>query len=298
MNIHKKENLSLFEPETTHQNDYRVPPLEPYVKHRWSSARDEKHDLPPPTHHLYTCSETLTKLRGDKYVPMNLLWRTRPIVDPQMDVCDIPKEMIDRRKEEVIKTRPRVYMQSAVSVDDVDDPEVRNLLLSYMYTTDSRRAMKEAHDFIELEKKSGIHSDYPHPCQIKDEGVTRFVPSIIPPIDKDTSKVFKTWDHKQMRATVDPTVNYWTRFYQNKTPEKPLTSIIAPETIDRLTTLIETDKLRLPHNKGLEGYCGYQPDMTSIDAQKIELPMQHPMHTTNDTVFVNHFDHANNNYEK
>lgn len=43
-----------------------------------------------------------------------------------------------------MKTRPRLYMSPAVSIDDVDDPEVRKLLLGHMYTTDWRKAELEA----------------------------------------------------------------------------------------------------------------------------------------------------------
>lgn len=43
-----------------------------------------------------------------------------------------------------MKTRPRLYMSPAVSVDDVDDPEMRKLMLGHMYTTDWRKAELEA----------------------------------------------------------------------------------------------------------------------------------------------------------
>lgn len=43
-----------------------------------------------------------------------------------------------------MKTRPRLYMSPAVSMDDVDDPELRKLLLGHMYTTDWRKSELEA----------------------------------------------------------------------------------------------------------------------------------------------------------
>lgn len=43
-----------------------------------------------------------------------------------------------------MKTRPRLYMSPAVSIDDVTDQEMRNLLLGHMYTTDWRKAEMEA----------------------------------------------------------------------------------------------------------------------------------------------------------
>lgn len=44
----------------------------------------------------------------------------------------------------MMKTRPRLYMSPAVSVDDVEDPEMRKLMLGHMYTTDWRKAELEA----------------------------------------------------------------------------------------------------------------------------------------------------------
>jgi hypothetical protein len=47
-------------------------------------------------------------------------------------------------REEVIKTRPRIYMSPAVSIDDVDDPEMRKLLCANMYTSELTKAIQES----------------------------------------------------------------------------------------------------------------------------------------------------------
>lgn len=43
-----------------------------------------------------------------------------------------------------MKTRPRLYISPAVSIDDVTDQKIRKLLLGHMYTTDWRKAEREA----------------------------------------------------------------------------------------------------------------------------------------------------------
>lgn len=43
-----------------------------------------------------------------------------------------------------MKTRPRLYMAPAVSIDDVPDPKMRELLVAHMYTTEWHKAEEEA----------------------------------------------------------------------------------------------------------------------------------------------------------
>lgn len=57
----------------------------------------------------------------------------------------------DEKKAEVIKTRPRVYCSPQVSLDEVSDPEMKQLLLDYAYTTDFRKAEQELLSMIDME---------------------------------------------------------------------------------------------------------------------------------------------------
>lgn len=43
-----------------------------------------------------------------------------------------------------MKTRPRLYICPAVSLDDVPSAEMRQLLCEYMYTSDWKKAAEEA----------------------------------------------------------------------------------------------------------------------------------------------------------
>lgn len=59
------------------------------------------------------------------------------------------EEPVSSGKQEAIKSRPRIYMAPAVSLDDVPDPKMRELLINEMYTTDWRRAEVEAAPSVE-----------------------------------------------------------------------------------------------------------------------------------------------------
>ena len=47
-------------------------------------------------------------------------------------------------KEEAIKTRPRIYMSPAISMDDIEDPEIRKLICDHMYTSEWTKAIQES----------------------------------------------------------------------------------------------------------------------------------------------------------
>lgn len=44
----------------------------------------------------------------------------------------------------MIKTRPRLVMTPAVSMDDIENPKAREILCNDMYTSDMTRGMREA----------------------------------------------------------------------------------------------------------------------------------------------------------
>lgn len=50
----------------------------------------------------------------------------------------------DTEKDNIMKTRPRLYVSPAVSMDDIPDPEMRKLLCQFMYTTEWNKAALEA----------------------------------------------------------------------------------------------------------------------------------------------------------
>lgn len=60
------------------------------------------------------------------------------------DVSKIQKKTEDAGKENAIKTRPRLVMTPAVSMDDIENPRAREILCNEMYTSTITRATREA----------------------------------------------------------------------------------------------------------------------------------------------------------
>lgn len=52
-------------------------------------------------------------------------------------------EIEDVAKDEIIKNRPRVYMLPQICMDEVSDPELRNLIIKNMYISDWKKITGE-----------------------------------------------------------------------------------------------------------------------------------------------------------
>lgn len=57
---------------------------------------------------------------------------------------DFQTNSVDLHREQAQKTRPRLVMSPAVSMDDIDNPKTRELLCDDMYTSDMTRGLREA----------------------------------------------------------------------------------------------------------------------------------------------------------
>lgn len=134
----------VYNAQTTYGNDYRK--YENLERQRILTTR-KRSEAPekPPAPHKPLDNETLSLYRENVKVPFDLLWEKKPITQTNPFECfAIPEKEIDEKKEDVMKTRPRLYKAPAVSLDDVADPEMRRLLLEHLYTTDWRKSEREA----------------------------------------------------------------------------------------------------------------------------------------------------------
>ncbi|KOB76947.1 Uncharacterized protein OBRU01_04875 [Operophtera brumata] len=78
-------------------------------------------------------------------IPFDLLLKPKDILrtDPK-SVQKRYEKPIDAGRDEAQKTRPRLILTPAVSMDDVMDERARNILCEDMYTSSTMRAMREA----------------------------------------------------------------------------------------------------------------------------------------------------------
>ncbi|KAJ8930963.1 hypothetical protein NQ314_016177 [Rhamnusium bicolor] len=135
---------NIFKAPTTYRNEYKV-----YCDHKRDFRNFKRETTEPPKKSSRPRQaedhETFAKWRECIHVPFDLLLLPKPIVNtnPYKPFQKL-EPLGDPDKEESIKTRPRIYMTPAVSLDDVPDPEMRKLLIQRMYTTDWRNAEREA----------------------------------------------------------------------------------------------------------------------------------------------------------
>lgn len=180
---------------------------------------------------------------------------------------------MDKDKDEAIKTRPRIYMSPVVSFDDIPDPEMRKMLVKFMYTTDWKKATEEAALPINrLKSPQKVGGSTGDPLEYKVEiGV---------PLPLGWAQKCHDWDNKQTRASVNPTAQFW-KYKEPRVKcgacEDPLKDLVPQKTKDEIKRLILEEKLRQPHDLLKPGYAGYQPRMAKgVSLEKYDLPITHP----------------------
>lgn len=57
----------------------------------------------------------------------------------------------DIEKKQVIKTRPRLYKSPQVSLDDIQDPEIRKMIVDYMYTSSYKQSDRDFFNSIGID---------------------------------------------------------------------------------------------------------------------------------------------------
>lgn len=249
----------VFQEKSTYLNDYQWATPDERKIYKWENDRNEPPQKPPPE--LQLCDhETFLPWRKGVHVPFNLLWNPVPITgtNPKEKILFPENQLADPGKEEAIKTRPRIYISPAVSIDDVPDPDMRDLLCQFMYTTEWKKATEEAKIKMPPKKTpERVSESMGDPLKYEVEIVTS--------LPEGWRQQGKGWDKSQERAMVDPTKQFWL----HKEPpvkcgacEDPLKDLLPQETKEEIRDLVETDRLRLPHDYAKPGYMGYRPRMT------------------------------------
>ncbi|XP_073941374.1 uncharacterized protein isoform X2 [Choristoneura fumiferana] len=119
----------VFNYGTTNRTDYRnydIKKSEPTVY----KPKTKKEKRVP---YLGKDSETVTEYKA-KNIPFNLLWKPKPII--RTKPTDVPlkyDKIKDEEREESQRTRPRLVMTPAVSLDDVTDATARDIVCRDIY---------------------------------------------------------------------------------------------------------------------------------------------------------------------
>ncbi|KAK9732141.1 hypothetical protein QE152_g13002 [Popillia japonica] len=283
MNFDNRLKLDNFQEPTTYANDYR--PYQPVVgrRYRWAKATEEKAAKVPPTFYEEDI-ETFYPFKKEHHVPFNLLWRPRPIVETNPNTA-YPKHLKkeeDLGKDEAIKTRPRLYISPAISMDDIPEREMREMICKGVYQTDWRRAEEEVWKYLKKSKREVFDS-----IKDADRGI-EYTCDLYPPIPEKWRNYATKWDHKQIRASVDPTKQFWlNQKLEPKSEGNPLEELVPSEVKQEIADLIENEKLRLPHDKVKPGYAGYQAKLSKgVTLAKSDFPVTHPSMTVSQAISI------------
>ncbi|XP_075991917.1 uncharacterized protein LOC142987204 [Anticarsia gemmatalis] len=190
----------LFDYGTTNRTDYRFGEIKAPVFTVYKEKATCTRIYPPPLKDIHT----LCNWKGGG-IPFNLLHKPRPIIDTDPTKVQQPYfEPPDDGKEHAIKTRPRLVMTPSVSMDDIEDPKARTVLINDMYTSDMARAMREA-----VRPYFKVVAPLPdHPANANPIKLPKLTAQYVSPEWRMESC---SWDQKQLRSYSDTTRDFWLR---------------------------------------------------------------------------------------
>ncbi|KAF7274233.1 hypothetical protein GWI33_013094 [Rhynchophorus ferrugineus] len=273
-------NLEAFKEKTTYLNDYKNYSDLNQTHKSTVTGREVKHVKLPPKK-VFEDHETFSKWKEGVHIPFDLLLEPKPILqmDPRKPfekLAPLPED----DKNAAIKTRPRIYMTPACSIDDIPDPDMRDLLCQFMYTTEWRKA--------EIEGASGFKIRPPKISEIHRSDKVTLQTDLYKPLEERFIKRSKNWDDRQSRDLSDPTREFWLR----KDPPvlcgacvNPLEGLVPQDTKAEIAGAIADDRLRLPHDLSSPSYSGYKPLLPKgVSIARTDLPVCHPLLSTSQAV--------------
>ncbi|KAM3962812.1 uncharacterized protein ACR2FA_003196 [Aphomia sociella] len=198
-NVKQIESM-LFNYETTVRTDFRDGDITPLIKTEYKEKPICLRVRPRPLKDIHT----LVDWRVPN-VPFDLMLRPKDIVRTNPREVQKPYERpADVEFEKVKRTRPRLVMTPAVSIDDVDD-DTRRLLLEDMYTTSTMKSMQNviAAHFADKNLRSPL-PDYP--ANANPIVLQKLLPPYVSPEWRMDSV---SWDSRQLRTNCNPSREFW-----------------------------------------------------------------------------------------
>lgn len=245
----KKQNL--LEELTTHKCDYQAWPFGPAESRSGDQERTEPTLPSPPPWHAVDI-ESHIPYSQSTYVPFDLFGYPKAIIGQNPWECFQKKTKASVNGPE--KKNPSPLLSPAVPLDDIENDELRRMMLKYTYTSLQSEFQKEAAKPVPPQ---------PNPANtvIMDANF-KFESEIYPPLPPGWICAAKHWDSLQSRTLGDPCRTFWTR--RGADIEcgcccNPVPQMLPQETKDQIRQLILDHKLRLPYDETKVGYRGYRP---------------------------------------
>ncbi|CAH0726301.1 unnamed protein product, partial [Brenthis ino] len=188
----------LYDYETTYRTDYRFGEIREYPKTIYKEKLSRYKRGEPEYKNIHT----LAKWQG-KMPPFSLLHKPKDILRTNPNnVQPYYEKPVDVDHEQAQKTRPRLVMTPAVSMDDIEDERARNILCTDMYTSVMTRAMREA-----ITPCNSLKAPLPGtPAPANPITLPKLKPAYVSPEWRMDSVM---WDRKQLRGYCDPTKEFW-----------------------------------------------------------------------------------------
>ncbi|KAK2577322.1 hypothetical protein KPH14_003452 [Odynerus spinipes] len=271
-----KKDMGLYEEPTTYRYDYVLHPLtleEKIPKSAQISTTINDTRYLDSSQKIVRAHDTLQCLSYNKKIPFNTFWEPKDSISISLKPLVKQRILGDLHYQEAIRSRPRVYMTPGISLDDIQSPETRKLLVNFTYMTTSNYACNSVwHDFqprhpchTEMDmKKTCEKSIQRSPCILS----ARFQTEA------------HTWDKLQDRSlSVDDTFvwkNVRSKINEEYSDPKDNDKEKESDQI-KIQHLLEKNKLRIAYDKFPLTYGGYRPCTgLGIPLEKKILPVVHP----------------------
>ncbi|XP_028165670.1 uncharacterized protein LOC114356614 [Ostrinia furnacalis] len=214
----------LFNYETTGRTDFRDGRIKPIITTEYKPKSTCLRVRPPPLKDIHA----LTDWRVPN-VPFNLMHKPKDVVRTNPRVVQEPyvktpldtaktyilcllrewfyfqHEPEDEIREEVQRTRPRLVMTPAVSLDDIE-PVTRKMLVEDIYVTSVMQMMRESG----VSEGSSLRAPLPKlPAPANPITLPKLMPQYVSPEWRMDSAA---WDNRQLRTYCDPTKEFWLAF--------------------------------------------------------------------------------------
>uniref|UniRef100_A0A1B6M3S4 Uncharacterized protein n=1 Tax=Graphocephala atropunctata TaxID=36148 RepID=A0A1B6M3S4_9HEMI len=264
---------------TSYNKDFQWPIATGWGIKKWIRERNLEEDKFKTPHPVHRNNETLAQLTEEGLLPFHKLLFPKPIIQTNplssYPILELPKDDGSARF-----TRPRVYKAPEISLDDIQDPNIREKIIDYTYSTTWGLASKDAGKRIT--KRQIPNSTWEPPDHVRFSKKDNLENTECE--EEITDAMLNEWDRLQSRAIGDSTLAFWQRF-KNDTPvrvvDQATLDLKSPQLTTDILQLARENRLRRPYTLRLPGYTGFLPESPLGMEREIQvLDISDPMQTT------------------
>ncbi|XP_030037637.1 uncharacterized protein LOC115453131 [Manduca sexta] len=190
----------LFFQETTGKRDFRHGEIKPKIETVYQGKSKCIRIRPPPLKYFHTMNEWKAPT-----LPMELFVTPKDVVrtNPRLGQRTYERPP-DLNLAQVRKTRPRLVMTPAVSIDDMEDEDARQILLKNIYKATATKSMEDTAAYFPI---NSVQAPFPGlPAAANPFVFPKLNPSYVSPEWRMDSV---TWEKKRLRAYCNPTKDFW-----------------------------------------------------------------------------------------